>query len=164
VSIGTPLGPTSLETEVAAIMADVTTDISAATYTLGRKARASRTAPPVVQWMPVSEVPGPARKQAYPSGARSLATRVLTMRVECWADSLDDVDSLWASVLGALLRRYTPAVCKIAGAQWNTQDTSATELGELIAGTITLELAVVDRAPSTTATTSAAWTTPPITP
>ena len=83
--------------------------------------------------------------------------------MRCWGADTDSADALWASVLAAIDRRYSAGAYQFTGEAWDTEPAS-TELGEVVTGTVTLSLAVLDRAPTTVRLTAATLSPAPITP
>lgn len=160
---------TTLSAEVDAIMADVILDVPGVATAFGRRAIAQHNSPPMVGWWPAGpEAPGAPKKSAFPGGARSLWTGSLTLTVRCWgiaatpghtyaATDLDATMELRRSVLAAIHRRW-PGVYQWKVGAW-AADPSATDLGEQVDLTVTVDLAILDRAPPRATVTSTALTT-----
>lgn len=159
---------TTLLDEVTAIMADVAVDVPGVATAIGRRAVAAHNSPPMVGWWPASETPGGARKNAFPGGRRELFSSALTLTVRCWgvaatpdntyaATDVEAAMLLRESVIACIHRRW-PGTDRWTRATWVT-DPSASDLGESVDLTITLNLGVLDRAPTRATVTSTSFTT-----
>jgi hypothetical protein len=148
---------TTLSDEIGALMADVVdvtgAAFSALTWALGRREDPRHASPPRVVWVPVAATPKPAQKHAFPSGARSVLTRVLQLEVRVWGETLAQADAVLAGVLAAAHRRW-PGRWSYLGERWEA-DPAQMDLGELVTATVAVEFAVLDR-PKTVATLIAA--------
>lgn len=152
---------TTLADEIAAVMDDVVgydgaaiTDLTSA---LGRRALTANRSPPCVVWYLGGGGGGPAVKKAFPGGRRSLRTRLPTLRALCWAETLDATLALSNAVLAAMERRYGGRLPYL-GETW-AEDPALIDLGEQCELAWTLQLAVLDRAPTLATVTETAFNT-----
>lgn len=148
---------TSLSAEITALMGDATlpdgSAIDGLTHALGRRHVSEHASPPRVVWVPRAATPKPPVKSGFPSQARSVATRSLELVARCWGADVDAADAIAQAVLAAAHRRWHGRWAYL-GEEWDTADAQV-ELGELVAVRISVDLAVLDRTPTTaTVTTS----------
>ena len=106
-------------------------------------------------WVPRTATPKPPVKSAFPSQARSVATRSLELVVRCWGASVDSADALAQAVLAAAHRRWHGRWAYL-GEEWDIADAQV-ELGELVVLRVSVDLAVLDRTPTTALVTSATF-------
>ena len=148
---------TTLSDELAVVMGDVVdasgTAFAGLTWALGRREDPRHASPPRAVWVPVGATPKPPQKHPFPSGARSVLTRVLQLEVRVWGATLDQAEELLAGVLAASHRRWSGRWSYL-GERWET-DPAQMDLGELVTATVSVELAVLDR-PKTTANLTSA--------
>lgn len=161
---------TTFADEVAAIMADVAVDVPGVQTALGRRAVANHSSPPMVGWWPAIEEPTGARKNAFPGGRRELYSSALTLTVRCWAVAATpdrtyaatDLEALFLlreSVIACIHRRW-PGTDRWARAVYAV-DPAQTDLGESVDLTVTLNVGVLDRAPTRAAVTTSTATVAP---
>lgn len=152
---------TTLADEIDAVMGDVVgydgSAITGLTHAIGRRELSAHAAPPRVVWYLGGGGGGPAVKKAFPGGRRSLRTRLPTLRALCWAETLDATLALSNAVLAAMERRYGGRL-PYQGEQW-ADESAQIDLGEQCELAWTLQLAVLDRAPTTATVTETAFNT-----
>ncbi len=149
---------TTLLAQVTAIMADVAVDVPGVVTAFGRRAVAEHSAPPMVGWWPKGpEAFGGAKKSSFPGKRRPLYTSALTLSVRCWGVDLDAAMLLRESVIACIHRQW-PGSYQLAPAVW-VDAASQTDLGEMVDLTVTLDLAILDRAPLRATITSTSFTT-----
>ena len=150
---------TTLSAEIDAVMADAKLPdgpaIAGLSYSLGRREVSAHASPPRVVWVPVRASPKPPVKSAFPSGARSIATRSLELSVRCWGADVDAADQIAQAVLAAAHRRWHGR-WSYGGETWGATDAQV-EFGELVTMSISVDLAVLDLTPTTARVTSAAF-------
>ena len=148
---------TTLSAEIAVIMADATTVVGAAitglSYAIGRRSLPVQDSPPRVVWVRTEGAPGAPVKNAFPSRARSLLTRTLTLELHCWGADEDATDALVAAVLAACHRRWFGR-WEYVGETW-VDVPAQIELGEKSVVRITVDTAVLDRPMTSVTLTSA---------
>lgn len=148
---------TTLSAEITALMADATlpdgSAIDGLTSALGRRHVSEHASPPRVVWIPRNASPKGPVKSSFPSGARSIATRSLELLVRCWGADVDGADALAQAVLAAAHRRWHGRWAYL-GEEWDVADAQV-ELGELVVIRVSVDLAVLDRTPTTARVTSA---------
>lgn len=159
---------TTLLDEVTAVMTDVAVDVPGVHTAFGRRAAAQHDSPPMVGWWPAAEVPEGSRKNAQPGGRRELYSSALTITVRCWGvaatpdhtyatNDLEALMLLRESVAACMQRRW-PGTHKWSRGVYVVEP-SQTDLGEAVDLTVTINVGVLDRAP-----TRATVTTAPIDP
>lgn len=152
---------TTLSDELTAVMGDVVdasgTAFAGLAWALGRRDDPRHASPPRVVWVPVGATPKPPQKHPFPSGARSVLTRVLQLEVRVWGETLGQAEDLLAGVLAAAHRRWSGRWGYL-GERWET-DPAQLDLGELVTATVAVELAVLDRPKTTANLTSATFDT-----
>lgn len=150
---------TTLSAEITALMADATlpdgTAIAGLTWELGRRAVSKNASPPRVVWMPRGASPKGPVKSAFPSQARSVATRSMELLARCWGADVDATDAIVQALIAAAHRRW-PGRSDYLGEEWDIADAQI-ELGELVVVRFTVDLAVLDRTPTTARVTSATF-------
>lgn len=138
---------TTLSAEITAIMGDATdvdgAPIAGLTHAQGRRELTTHTSPPRVVWVRVEGSPATAVKSSFPTGTRSILTRVMTLELHCWGRDEDETDALVAAVLAACHRRWRGR-WEYQGETWADEPVQ-TELGERAIVRITVENAVLDR-------------------
>jgi len=148
---------TTLSAEITALMGDATlpdgSKIDGLTYALGRRHVSQNASPPRVVWIPRAATPKGAVKSQFPGGARSIATRSMELLVRCWGADVDAADALAQAVLAAAHRRWHGRWAYL-GEEWDVADAQV-ELGELVVLRVSVDLAVLDRTPTTAHVTSA---------
>lgn len=149
---------TTLSAQVAVIMADVAVDVPGVVTAFGRREVAAHSAPPMVGWWPKGpETFSGAKKSSFPGGRRPLYTASLALAVRCWGVDLDAALLLRESVIACIHRQW-PGSYQLAPAVW-VDAASQTDLGEMVDLTVTLDLAILDRAPLRALITSTSFTT-----
>jgi hypothetical protein len=157
----------TIDAEIDAVMADVVGYDGAAitglgpdgvtsvalSYAVGRRYLTQHNTPPRVVWVLGGGAPTPAVKTSFPSGRRALLTRNPVLRAVCWGSTLDAASDLASAVVAAMARRYAARV-RFLGEEW-TDDSAMTDYGEAVVLSWAWPIAVLDRAPSRVAVTSA---------
>lgn len=149
---------TTLLAQVTTIMADVAVDVPGVATAFGRRAATHHDSPPMVGWWPKGpEAFSGAKKSSFPDGRRPLYSSALALTVRCWGVDFDATLLLRESVIACIHRQW-PGSYQLPPGTWVT-DPSQTDLGEMIDLAITLDLAILDRAPLRATITSTAFTT-----
>lgn len=148
---------TTIDAEIAAVMADVVDYSNVAfagiTYGIGRREIPALADFPRVVWMLAGGGSSPPQKHAFPGGRRSLLTRLPVLRAICWGETVESTLALSSGVLAAMQRRYSGRLPYL-GETWE-EDPAMTDRGEACVLSWGMQIAVLDRAPTTATITTA---------